>query len=209
MNYNQDYYDKVYSSHLNYTPYQRKLSSYYMYNIFNYYGIHIEGKRMLDYGSGPGHLTLVTEADCYDISDFITGFLRSNSRLAYDSVDSIPSDTYDLVLSSHSLEHAIKPIDELNTIHRSLRVNGVLGLVLPFETIGNPVKVQDIHKHFYTWNFQTIANLLIEANYEILVQDIIYAPAGLNRFNNLSLIRKIGRLRKVFPSILTLARKKN
>ncbi len=209
MNYNQEYYDKVYPSHLDYTPYQEKLSTYYMHNIFSHYGIDVEGKKMLDYGSGPGHLTLANKAECYDISDFITNFLKDNGRVTYENGNSIPSDTFDIVLSSHSLEHAIKPIEELETIHRCLKENGIIGLVLPFETLGQPVKSQDIHKHFYTWNFQTIANLLIEANFEIIEQDIIYAPAGLKHLKNLSLIRRIGRFKKVFPSILTLARKKS
>ena len=208
MNYDQDYYQTVYQQHINQNDYHFKLSKFYMYNIFESNGVDLQNKKVLDYGSGPGHLTLSIMADCYDISPYITDYLLQHKRVAYASNKDIPAEYYDCILNSHSLEHCEAPLNELQLMHQKLKSNGFLALILPIEKIpGNRTSQKDMHQHLYAWNFQNITNLLILAGYQILQQKIIYGPTGLKYLKDLRTIQMIGKLKRIFPSMLTIAKK--
>ena len=210
MNYDQNYYDKVYGNYLKQSDYHIKLSKFYMYNIFECNGYQLEGKKILDYGSGPGHLTLSVKADCYDISEYIRQHLKSVGRIVFSKPDEIVDATYDYIYNSHSLEHCSNPSEELGVFYHKLKGNGRLALILPIEKIpGNFVYSQDIHKHLYCWNFQTITNLLIENGFIPEKQKVIYGPTGLTYFSNLTIVKTLGRLKKNFPSMLIIAKKRN
>jgi ubiquinone/menaquinone biosynthesis C-methylase UbiE len=208
MNYDQAYYQSVYQQHIHQNDYHFKLSKFYMHNIFESNGFHLQNKTLLDYGSGPGHLTLSVMADCYDISPYITEYLMQHKRVAYTSTLDIPDAYYDCIRNSHSLEHCEAPLKELETMHQKLKSKGVLALILPIEKIpGNPTSMKDIHQHLYAWNFQNITNLLTLAGFQVHHQKVIYGPTGLKYLKNLRTIQMIGKLKRIFPYMLTIAQK--
>lgn len=207
--YNKKYYQQVYSNYIG-EPNAKvlKLSKFWMYNIFEFHGYELSGKKVLDFGCGPGHLTVSIKAECYDVSQYIMDDLQESGRLIVRNLQNIKSDSYDYILASHSLEHCWEPRIELAEIKRILKPGGNLFIILPIEEMPGQYPVQpDIHQHLYSWNFQSIVNLLVNCSYEIIMQDIIYGPTGMRYFKNMDLIRKIGKIKRHNPSLFVIAQK--
>lgn len=207
--YDEHYYSSVYSRYLKEDPYTLKLSEFWMYNCFTTYGFDLKGKKVLDFGCGPGHLTASINAACYDVSAFIMDKLEASGRQCFRSLNEIEEGYFDYVFSSHSLEHSVAPATELGAIKRILKPGGKLFLILPLEKVpGTPGVPPDIHQHFYAWNFQNITNLLAVQGYKVVKQDLIYGPTGLKFFKgNVALARRLGRLNRHWPSLFTIAEK--
>ncbi|HEV3271713.1 MAG TPA: methyltransferase domain-containing protein [Candidatus Methylacidiphilales bacterium] len=214
QHYDKEYYKGHYGAFLDDEKYVQSVARFYQYAIFNRLDLG-PGDRILDFGSGPGHLTLALEADCYDPSLFIQGYLKEKKRTAYSHLTQIPRGVYRAVFSSHSLEHSFNPGDELKEIHALLEEKGILILVLPKETIpGRPTTSVDDNRHFYAWNFQLLTNLLSATGYRVINQRMFHAPYGLRTLaKRLSVdaavvcSHRFGWFVHHFPSLLTIAEK--
>lgn len=76
---------------------------------------------------------------------------------------------FDIVICHHVLEHVPNPIMVLSRIRRVLKPTGKLLLCVPFDK-GRQFRkfsVNDIDMHLFSWNTQSICNLLLAASYEI------------------------------------------
>jgi SAM-dependent methyltransferase len=182
-----------------------KLALYWKYTIFDVHGIAPHG-RILDFGSGLGQISAAINAECFDPSPFAMTFVKQSGRTTYSSPDAIPKASFDYLVSSHSLEHSLEPHRDLSLFRELLRPGGTLVLVLPIERVpGTPANCYDDNRHFYCWNFQTITNLLIESGYGIKLQRVIYGPLGLAKLGSVPLAHRLGRLKRNYPSLLTIA----
>jgi SAM-dependent methyltransferase len=214
QHYDKDYYRGHYGAFLDDEKYVNGVTNFYRHAIFNDLGLD-SNQRILDFGSGPGQLTLGVGADCYDPSDFIQDYLREKNRRVYATREEIPKGVYRAVFSSHSLEHCLHPADELKEIHSFLEEKGILVLVLPKETVpGKATTSVDDNRHLYAWNFQVITNLLSASGYRVVSQRIFHAPYGLRTLaKRLSIAAavlwsyRMGRLLRNYPSLLTVAEK--
>ena len=214
QHYDKAYYAGHYGAFLDDPRYVEAIAHFYKHTIFSPLSLGPSDK-ILDFGSGPGQLTHAVEADCYDPSDYIQGFLRQQKRIAYANTGEIPRGVYRAVFSSHSLEHCLSPADELKGIASFLQPNGFLILVLPKETVpGRPMPGLDNNRHFYAWNFQLLVNLLSAIGFEIVAQRIFHAPYGLRTLTKrlpmetaVTWSQRLGQLLQNYPSLLTVARK--
>ena len=214
QHYDKEYYRGHYGDFLDDPRYVQSIARFYQHAIFNDAGLS-QGDRILDFGSGPGQLTLGVEADCYDPSAFIQDYLRGQKRNVYASRDEIPRGAYRAVFSSHSLEHCLNPAEELNEIHGFLEEKGTLILVVPKETVpGKPTTSVDSNRHFYGWNFQLLTNLLSASGYRVIKQRVFHAPYGLRSLAKrlsvetaVSWSHRLGVLVQNYPALLTLAEK--
>ncbi|OAQ38594.1 hypothetical protein A5893_14365 [Pedobacter psychrophilus] len=208
--YDLDYFKSVYQTYVgenHQDSYLIKLSSFYMYNYFLVNGIDLKEKKILDFGCGLGHITKSINADCFDISSYCQEKLIKEGRKVFKGEEQISENYYDIILCNHSFEHYLYPTSALENFKKYLKKDGILCLVLPIDKIQDKtIKHQDVHKHFYSWNFQNISNLLIEYSFEIIHQELVYGPTGLKKLNDLDLIRKLGKWRRIFKSQLTLAK---
>lgn len=209
-NYDLNYFKSVYNNYVDDSyedSYLIKMSSFYMYNYFLANGIDLKNKKILDFGCGLGHITKSINADCYDISSFCQEKLIAQGRKVYQTESEIPNKHFDIILCNHSFEHYQYPTLALENFYKYLKNGGILCLVLPVDPIlPRTVYKQDVHKHYYSWNFQNITNLLLEHPFEIIHQELVYGPTGLKKLTNLNLIRKLGKWRNIFKSQLTLAK---
>lgn len=205
-----DHYYKTHYGKIFETDYYERISAFWKYVIFDCNKISVNSEsKLLDYGAGLGQISAAFGADCFDPSPVALQFLKAKGRKVYEDTAEIPSGHYNYLLSSHALEHALNPTRELNEFKRILTETGCLILILPAENIpGTPVKLQDDNKHFYCWNFQTVANLLIESGFEIEEQKMLYGPTGLSFTKNMALVKLLGELKRNYSSILTVARVK-
>ena len=208
LHYNNEYYDTHYKRIAENEKYYELLSEYSKFNLFEQKKI-INYCKVLDFGAGLGYVTAglgKCKVDYYDPSPIARDFLLDKGFKVYKSIQEINPDSYDIIVSSHALEHSLNPYTDLLLFRSFLNEKGKLILVLPIEKIpGQSTFKNDDNKHFFCWNFQTISNLLIEAGYEVLHQSIVYGPFGLQKTGNVKLAYKLGQLFKRYPSLYILA----
>lgn len=113
----------------------------------------------------------------YDPSDFMAEGLRQRGIEFVSDLRMVPSQSVDVALCHHTLEHALHPADLLQDMWNVLKPGGKLLLYVPFERerryrCFNP---SEPNHHLYSWNVQTLGNLVGEAHFEI-------ERIGLGRF---------------------------
>lgn len=124
--------------------------------------------RILDFGCGLGqNIKYLPNAMGYDISKFGVEFCRKKNITATNNVDDLPNDHFDIVLSTHVLEHHPNPKEMLEQIYYKLKKGASLILVIPHEVHGKASYNLDLNQHLFTWNFQAINNLLITTGFII------------------------------------------
>ena len=124
--------------------------------------------------------------------------LRCSRRLAFDisehagsddktiewirDLASIPAESIDVVICHHALEHVLNPSEALATMRNLLRPGGRLLLFVPFEKERryrqfNP---SEPNHHLYSWNAQTLGNLVTECAFKL--DSIEIGEFGYDRF---------------------------
>jgi SAM-dependent methyltransferase len=90
--------------------------------------------------------------------------------------------SFDVVLCHHMLEHAISPPAILREIRRLLRPGGKLLLYVPWEREAKyrTFDPSEPNHHLYSWNVQTMGNLLSETGFK--VQEGKVVKFGYDRF---------------------------
>jgi len=94
----------------------------------------------------------------------------------------IPDAALDVVICHHTLEHVLHPPEVLAEIRRLLKPSGRLPLYVPFEIEGRyeHFRSDEPNHHLYSWNVQTLGNLVEEAGFKVSEAGI--AEFGYDRF---------------------------
>jgi SAM-dependent methyltransferase len=218
--YGEDYFSSHYSVLTDKTLYNI-MSMYWRYTLFSLNDITTDS-RVLDYGSGLGQISAaLPNVTLFDPSSFAERFAVSRGRTFIVDPRNIPIKSFDVILSSHSLEHTPRPADDLISFHSYASDNCRLVLVLPAEyemyAATQPLKIPrlqpDLHdQHLHCWTFQTITNLLAYCGWRAIVQKKIYGPfmlrslsKVLNPNDSVRISHWLGSYKKNYPSILTIA----
>lgn len=131
------------------------------------------GERILEYGCGLGqNIYLLHNPIGYDISSFALNFCKKKGIHVTNRIKELKNKGFDVVLCCEVLEHIEEPLKTLKVIHSKLKKGGKLILILPIEKKKRP-EFFDYNQHFYSWNSQSITNLLMRAgfypiNYKIM-----------------------------------------
>ena len=118
----------------------------------------------------------------YDVSEFLEEDLKKRG-IQFFSPDSERSEaSADVVICHHTLEHVVSPGETLEQIQRILRPEGRLLLFVPFEKerryrFFDP---SEPNHHFYSWNVQTLGNLVTEYGFSMV--SIGLGKFGYDRF---------------------------
>ena len=128
---------------------------------------------VLEFGVGFGWN--LAQLDCrrklgHDITDFLEASLRDHGIEFARETSTLADASIDVVVCHHMLEHTLNPAAVLNEIRRLLRPEGKLLLFVPFE------KERRYHRfdptepnhHLYSWNVQTLGNLVEESGFKLL-----------------------------------------
>jgi SAM-dependent methyltransferase len=85
------------------------------------------------------------------------------------STSDLPDHSMDAVICHHVLEHVEHPLETLREIQRLLRAGGKLLLHVPFEkeTRYRHFNPDEPNHHLYSWNVQTLGNLVNMAGFKI------------------------------------------
>lgn len=184
-------YEKEY--HLNRHNHLHKDAEYYLTRSKVARRLFFKGVRrnskILEYGCGLGqNIFLLNNAVGYDVSKFALDFCRSKGIRVVGSLRDLERyGKFDVVLACEVLEHLENPFQALKEMNQQLKDKGMLILVLPIEKDKKPTTL-DVNQHLYSWNAQSITNLLLRAGFYPFEYRILRAT-GFNKllpFNKIS-----------------------
>lgn len=177
LDYEEGYHTQRHSQHVDPAYYEAR-AQIALIKFFK--GIDINS-RILDYGCGMGqNMYKLPNAMGYDISEYSVGFAKQKGLDATNSLEDIPEESFDYVFSSHVLEHHPHPKTMIESMRSKLKPGHDLLLIIPHERHGKASFQLDLNQHLYTWNFQTINNLLISSGFEIKKNQYLRG-AGYNK----------------------------
>jgi SAM-dependent methyltransferase len=113
----------------------------------------------------------------FDVADFLEPSLRALGIEYVSETNGIADGTMDVVLCHHTLEHVPDPAAVLGEIRRLLAPAGKLLLFTPLEREAryNRFTPGEPNHHLFSWNAQTLGNLVQELGFEV-------AEAGTGEF---------------------------
>lgn len=188
-----------YSSHYNWHHKGLTIKTYYELNRFlGRFKQH--GNRLLDFGGGIGSSLIAARQlgfVCHlcEINSWARKVAaeKHNIKNIWTNLDEIKQRDlkFDVIFSSHTLEHVSNPLEILRNFHSLLEVNGYLILILPFldfyltyskflprKLRAYLTKLYFIDDHNFLWSREAISNLLSRLTFN----DIrIYPAFILNR----------------------------
>lgn len=189
MEYEQTYHEKIHNNLLKDENYY-KLRARVAFKRFFSWIAGIKEKKVLEFGCGLGQ-NIFALKDCeaygYDISKSALDFSKSKGIKVFSSEKQIKDNSFDVILSSHNLEHMPNPFENLKFINQKLKKSGFLILIIPRETHKKSPFTPDLtNYHLFSWNFRSINNLLNMAGFEIIKNKVLFGTG----YKKLSFISK-------------------
>lgn len=181
--YDQAYYESHYAQFLPDASYYEIKAAFWKYAISSLWPLP-DSCAVLDYGCGLGQVTAAFEnCQYFDVAEFSRAFLVRKGKKFYSNSNEIPLGQFDVVVSSHSLEHTPDPYEQLKRFRGLTRASGTLVLILPIERdLRRHLKV-DNNNHLFAWTFQTISNLLLASGWKPCLQDFIFDSFCLRKLS--------------------------
>ena len=117
-----------------------------------------------------------------DVSTFLAPALQPHGIDFISEMAAVATDSIDVAISHHSLEHVLHPARSLQDLRRVIRPGGKLLLFVPYE---KEKRYHSYHRdepnhHLYSWNVQTLGNLVEENGFD--VQEAHLGRFGYDRF---------------------------
>lgn len=131
---------------------------------------------IVDFGCGGGYLLsnlLAQRKIGVEINDAARQVAASFGIETVRTVEELPDNCADLIISNHALEHVTCPHDILTQFHAKIKPDARLVFVVPHQTIHQRFVENDSNMHIYTWNPLTLGNLFITAGYKVHSIDVI------------------------------------
>ncbi len=140
-----------------------------------YFSEFTNNPKILEFGVGIGqNIASLSNVYGYDISKDALDACRKREIPVYETLEEIPNEEFDIVLSRHSLEHVPDPLESLIQMRAKLKKGGILLLILPKDNHGKAGFEPDLNNHLFTWNFRAINNLLNLAGFKPVKNQLKY-----------------------------------
>jgi len=135
---------------------------------------------VLEYGVGAGWNLAALRCGRklgFDVTEFLEPSLRAQGIEFVADTQALPDALADVVLCHHTLEHLLHPPNALAEMRRLLKPAGRLLLYVPFERERRyeHFDAAEPNHHLYSWNVQTLGNLVEEAGFKV-------SQAGIGEF---------------------------
>jgi SAM-dependent methyltransferase len=104
-----------------------------------------------------------------DAADFLAEPVRATGICFVPRSQQVPDDSVDVALCHHTLEHLLEPVAALGELRRLLKPGGKLVLHVPWEREARYARYRpdEPNHHLYTWNAQTLGNLISLAGFQV------------------------------------------
>lgn len=148
-------------------------------NMWKFRGATQPNDTVIDFGCGPGALLDLLPGRRkigVEVNAQARAQAQQRGHETYSSSVELPSETADVVISNHALEHTIHPHAELLELHRALKSGGRFYLWLPMDdwrAQRSPTRGLDKDHHLYTWTPRLIGNLLAETGFHVEAAEVV------------------------------------
>jgi SAM-dependent methyltransferase len=129
-----------------------------------------ESDTVVDFGCGGGYLLrslTAGEKIGVELNPTARQEATSQGTRVVASVDELPDGVADVLISNHALEHTERPLDELRALKPKVRSGGTVVFVVPCEGVSHRWKRDDINHHLYSWSPMSLANLFLQAGFDV------------------------------------------
>jgi SAM-dependent methyltransferase len=118
----------------------------------------------------------------HDISEFLRSDLTRHGIEFVPDIAQVGTGVVDVAICHHALEHVLDPAAILLEISRVLRSGGTLLVAVPFEKERRyrRYRSHEPNHHLYSWNPQTLGNLVTETGY--VLDSVQLGEFGYDRF---------------------------
>jgi SAM-dependent methyltransferase len=128
---------------------------------------------VFEFGAGYGwNLAALTCARkiAFEIAESTHSSLREQGIELCTSPASLPDGSIDVVICHHTLEHLREPSRALGDMHRLLKPGAKLLAFVPYEKEARYRRYNQAepNHHLYSWNVQTLGNLVQDCGFELL-----------------------------------------
>ena len=105
----------------------------------------------------------------FDVSDFLAPTVREHGIEFITNSGEVKDGSVDVAICHHTLEHVESPLAVLRELRRMLRTDGTLLLFVPYENESRYLAHDpaEPNHHLYSWNAQTLGNLVDEAGFTL------------------------------------------
>jgi len=126
----------------------------------------------LDFGCGGGRILGYLEVGHrmgVEPSEVPAEIARGRGIEVFSTLQDVGTETVDVVISNHALEHCRVPFQELSNMKRVLKSGGSLVLVLPLEDWRRSRRFhpEDRNHHLFAWTPLLIGNLVTDAGFRV------------------------------------------
>ena len=129
---------------------------------------------VLDFGCGGGYL--LSNYTCakkigVEINPSARTVAAESGIETYASIQEVPSEYVDVIISNHAMEHVENPLEILKHLYRALKPGGTIVIVVPCEQYTETAyhyKENDINNHLFTWCPMTLGNLSKAAGFKVM-----------------------------------------
>jgi SAM-dependent methyltransferase len=126
---------------------------------------------VLDFGCGGGYL--LKGMNCakkvgVEVNPAAMEQARANGVEVFGSVESVPDNYVDVIVSDNALEHTLHPLHEVRALRNKLKPGGKIIFVVPCENISSLYEPDDVNHHLYSWSPMCIGNLFTEAGFSVI-----------------------------------------
>ncbi|MFH1461676.1 MAG: class I SAM-dependent methyltransferase [bacterium] len=189
---NQNFYEKYFNNN-DYISYRYDVGSYCTRKII-ISNISKKNGNLLEIGTGISSILQdIKNFDLYGIDysqnaiDFTQKLLNNiniKASLAVGNAEKLPypDNFFDVIISSHTLEHIENDISVINECYRTLKVNGELIIFVPGRISGLATKEEfESHGHYRYYNLKRFKDLENSTNKRLILSKIIY-PHKIHNF---------------------------
>jgi len=140
---------------------------------------------VVEYGVGNGWNLAALQCQRkigFDVADGVEALVRSLGIEFVADTKLIAEAVADVVLCHHTLEHVLHPPEALKEMGRLLKAQGRLLLYVPLEreTRYEHFRRDEPNHHLYSWNVQTLGNLVEEIGFKVTEAGV--GEFGYSRF---------------------------
>lgn len=148
-------------------------------NLLKFNNLLKPGQKILDFGCGGGYLLKnINETNIklfgVEVNKEAKKIAKTNGVKVFSNSNLLPANYFDLIISNHALEHTDNPLLELKNLHKSLKKNGQICIVVPLDNKSYSYKKNDINFHFFSWSPMNLGNILTRAGFDVIESSIFF-----------------------------------